>query len=392
MKSPADSTPVAFRRALLRWYRRHERDLPWRRDRDPYRVWVSEIMLQQTRIETVIPYFGRFLARFPDVQALAGADLDAVLKLWEGLGYYARARHLHAGAREIVHTRRGRFPDSAAAWREIPGVGEYTAAALASITRGEPVPVADGNVRRVVARCLDAARLGKEPLMAFLREALDPDAAGDFNQAVMELGQTVCTPRSPACGDCPVRTGCRSLAAGTVDTVPERRPKKVVPHLEIAIGACRRGDRILVSRRRPDAMLGGLWEFPGGKIGPDESPEEALAREFREEVGIDVEVGLRFAVVPHKYTHLSVRLHAFHCVPRGAARPRAIECAEVRWVKIGGLRALAFPTANRRVLEALEAGETDPGAGDGAASGRRSGRSGRRSPPRPRSPRPASGS
>ncbi len=361
--------PAAFRRALLRWYQRHERDLPWRRDADPYRVWVSEIMLQQTRIETVIPYYGRFLDRFPTVAALARADQHDVLKAWEGLGYYARARNLHRGARQLVETGAGRLPESAEQWREIPGVGEYTAAAIASITRDEVLPVADGNVRRVVARVLDEARLEPGPMIGFLRAAIDARRPGDFNQAIMELGQAVCTPRSPACPACPIRSHCRALAAGTVDRVPERKPKRAVPHLEIAIGVCRRGSRFLVSRRRPEAMLGGLWEFPGGKIERGETAQAALVREFREEVGIEVAAGSPLVVVPHRYTHLSVRLHAFHCRPKGNARARAIECAEVRWVTFEELHALAFPTANRKIITALEAGlRPGPGPSRGSRS------------------------
>jgi len=190
-------------------------------------VWVSEIMLQQTRIETVVGYYRRFLRRFPDVRALARAELGAVLKAWEGMGYYARARNLHRGARVIAG---GRWPRTAAEWADIPGVGPYTAAAIASITAGEPVPVVDGNVRRVVARILGEPRPAPDRMSAFLHEALDRRAPGDFNQAIMELGQTVCVPRTPHCPECPVRACCRG-AASTASALPTVRTRQTAARL-----------------------------------------------------------------------------------------------------------------------------------------------------------------
>ncbi len=305
-------------------------------------------MLQQTRVETVIPYYLRFLKRFPTVRALSQAAQSDVLKLWEGLGYYARARNLHRAAQAMT-----RWPKSAEEWSSLPGVGEYTAAAVASITRGEPVAVVDGNVRRVVARILNEGRLSPDKLREYLRQSIDPRAPGDFNQGIMELGQVICSPRSPRCAECPVRRHCGAFAAGSIDRVPARDSKKKVPHFEIAIGVCRKRDRILISRRKENGLLGGLWEFPGGKIHVGESAARAVAREFREEVGIDVEVDREFIVVPHRYSHFSVRLHTFHCRHR-AGRARAIDSAEVRWVRFPELKKLAFPTANRKIIAALD--------------------------------------
>lgn len=343
----------AFARALTRWFRAGGRDLPWRRTRHPYRVWVSEIMLQQTRIETVLPYYRRFLQRFPTVRALAAAKLDEVLKVWEGLGYYARARNLHRSAQRIVEGHGGRFPETADEWLTLPGVGDYTAAAIVSITLGLPAPVIDGNVRRVVARLLNDPKPIDLRILDTLAIAIEFADAGDFNQGMMELGQRVCAPRNPLCRECPVRRHCAAHAAGTVDRVPAPKPRKEVPHYEIAIGVCSKGGRVLVSRRKEDAMLGGLWEFPGGKIRAGESPERAVAREFEEEIGIRVKVGPKLVTVPHKYSHFSVNLHTYLC-SHVSGRPRAIDCAEVKWVDRGRLRELAFPTANRRILEALE--------------------------------------
>lgn len=345
--------PLLFTRTLLRWFHRDSRDLPWRRTSHPYRVWLSEIMLQQTRIETVIPYYRRFLRRFPSVRVLSRASVSEVLKAWEGLGYYARARNLHRGARRIVEEHRGRFPESADDWASLPGIGAYTAAAIASIVNSEPVFAVDGNVRRVVSRLLNFPRLGDEALGQFLGTVIDLRRPGAFNQAMMELGQRFCRPRSPQCGGCPVRSHCAALAAGTVAHVPARPPRRSVPHFEIAIGVCRKGGSVLVSRRKENGLLGGLWEFPGGKIEAGESPETALVREFEEEVGIRVRVGPKIVTVPHRYSHFSVNLHTYLC-RFVSGRPRAVDCAEVRWVKPAALDRLAFPSANRKILEALK--------------------------------------
>ncbi|HEY3227520.1 MAG TPA: A/G-specific adenine glycosylase [Planctomycetota bacterium] len=339
---------------LLRWFRAEARDLPWRRTRDPYAIWISEVMLQQTQIATVLPYFERWMRRFPNVEALAWAPIDGVLKAWEGLGYYARARNLHKAAALLA---RDGFPKTREAWEKVPGVGPYTAAAIASIARGERTPVCDGNVRRVVARLLRieevitsrkaAARVGK-----FLASQIPADAPGDFNQALMELGQRICAPRKPKCAACPLRRGCRARKAGVQDRLPVKVARRRVPHYEIGIGVCFKAGKILVARRPPEGLLGGLWEFPGGKREPRERFERTVAREFREEVGLDVEVGEPIVTVPHRYSHFSVEVHAYRCRwKRGRARPRAN--SGVRWVAPEDLEGLAFPAANRRILAAV---------------------------------------
>ena len=336
---------------LLAWFRRSARDLPWRRTRDPYAVWVSEIMLQQTQIATVIPYYRRWMMRFPTVDALARASLDDVLKMWEGLGYYARARSLHKAAQQWPD------PRTAAEWLELPGVGEYTAAAIASITRGERVAVCDGNVRRVMSRLLKIEDVVTQPevtsrIRAALDEAVPARAPGDFNQAIMELGQRVCTPRSPKCGDCPVAPPCRARKAGVASELPKTAARKAVPHYDIAIGVCRKGDRMLVAKRRAEGLLGGLWEFPGGKRKDGESFERALVREFREETGVEVDVREPLMTVDHRYSHFAVTLHVYECRWR-SGRARSIENAGVKWVRVGDLASLAWPAANRRIVERL---------------------------------------
>lgn len=348
---------AAFRRRIVRWFRRAARPVSWRGTKDPYAVWIAEIALQQTRVDQGTPYIERFLRRFPDVHALAAADLDDVLKLWEGLGYYARARHLHAAARRIAGERGGRMPASAAEWLAMPGVGRYTAGAIASIAFGEAVPVLDGNVKRVLARltdldhAIDDAAIEKNLWQTMTRLVKGP-SPGDFNQGMMELGAQICTPRAPGCRVCPVQEYCRAHAAGTVASRPVRRPKAATPHHDVVVAAILKNGRYLLGKRPHGGLLGGLWEFPGGKIKPGETHAAALRRELREELGIAASVGDHVATVDHAYSHFSVSLHVYRCTHRsGKPAPRAH--SELRWVSPKDFPSLAFPKANHKFLGRL---------------------------------------
>jgi len=315
---------------LLAWFRKGGRDLPWRRTKDPYAIWVSEIMLQQTQIATVIPYYGRWMRRFPTLRSLAKATQDEVLKVWEGLGYYARARNLHKAAQALK-----KLPVTSEEWRGVPGVGAYTAAAIASIAHGERAAVFDGNVRRVLSR-LEARDVSEAP---------PPQGKpGDYNQALMELGQRICTPRAPKCPECPLADQC--LSKEDPERWPSKKPKKEIPHQEVAIGVIWKGDRVYVQRREEEGLLGGLWEFPGGKREQGESYEAALRREIQEETGFGVEVGPFLTTVKHRYSHFSVELHTYHCFHRKGK-------AGGRWVTLGEIGALAMPKANLRILDEL---------------------------------------
>jgi A/G-specific adenine glycosylase len=346
-----------MQRRLLTWFGRCARKLPWRLRPQPYRVWLSEIMLQQTQVATVLPYYRRFLRRFPTVRALAKASQDAVLKAWEGLGYYSRARNLHQAARLVIRNFHGQVPDSASGWRGLPGIGPYTANAIASISQGERVPVVDGNVSRVWARFfrLEGAMdrpATKKQLWDLAGQLVPGKAPGDFNQAVMELGALVCLPRNPACPACPLAPRCQAQAAGQVDKYPRRRGKRPIPHWEVVAAVLKRGERYLVGRRPASGLLGGLWEFPGGKVEPGETLPQALRREIEEELGLHVRVGKELVAVDHAYTHFSVTLHAFACVgERGEPQPRFHQA--LRWVSLEKMRRLAFPRANHTILNFL---------------------------------------
>ncbi|RJP76011.1 MAG: A/G-specific adenine glycosylase [Candidatus Zixiibacteriota bacterium] len=343
---------------LLAWYNQHRRDLPWRRTRDPYAVWVSEIMLQQTQVETVIPYYDRFLQCFPDLAALAAADLSEVLKAWEGMGYYARARHLHRAARSVVERFDGRLPEDYNTLMTLPGLGEYTAAAVASLAFGRPVPMVDANIRRVLARWIalrddPASGAGAARIRQAARDCLYPADPGRWNQAVMELGALVCIPRTPRCEICPVTADCQAFQEGATREIPARRPRKAIPHHDVTAGLISDGrGNLLITRRPEKGLLGGLWEFPGGKQEPGESLEECLARELREELAIEVEVGEKFAAVDHAYSHFRITLHVFRC-RWVSGEPQALGVADWKWIRPSGLRDYAFPRADRWVIERI---------------------------------------
>lgn len=352
------ATMSTFSTRLLAWFAANARDLPWRRERTPYRVWVAEMMLQQTQAHTVVPYYERFLARFPDVQTLAEAPLEDVLKMWEGLGYYARARHLHAAAQEIVAEHNGQLPDTFEELLALPGIGRYTAGAVASIAFGRDVTAVDGNARRVLARMLAIREPLKPREWETLAASLLPSGqAGAFNEALMELGATVCTPRAPHCETCPICNLCQAYTLGEQESLPVRRPRREIPHYDVtaAVLVCDDG-RVLVTQRNADDMLGGLWEFPGGKREGDETLAECLAREMREELGIEIEVGEPLTLVEHAYTHFLITLHAFHCWLI-AGEPRCLDCAAFRWVTLAELDALPMSVADRKIARVLQAGQ-----------------------------------
>ncbi len=348
---------------LHRWYRRSARSLPWRATTDPYAVWVSEVMLQQTRVDTVLPYYRRWMAAFPTVDALARAGDQDVLRVWEGLGYYARARNLHRAARVVTERLGGRIPDDPHGFLALPGVGPYTAAAVLSIAFGRPLAAVDGNVRRVLCRVLT---LEEDPrtaaaartLEAAARALLPRDVPGLHNQAMMELGAVVCTARNPACEGCPLRGACRASARGCPHAYPVRRPRRPVPHHHVAVGIVTRGSRVFIDRRPYGGLLGGLWEFPGGKVEPGEGVLEALERELWEEFRMRVRVDAALDPVRHAYSHLRVTLHPFLC-RFVSMDPSAGEGREWRWVPYGALPDHPMPRANRKILEALG---TAPGA------------------------------
>jgi len=354
--------------------------MPWRDDPAPYKVLVSEFMLQQTQVATVIPYFERFLRRFPTLAHLARARQESVLKLWEGLGYYARARNLHRAARQILADYDGQIPGDPARLQTLPGLGPYTAGAVAAIAFGVPAAAIDGNVIRVIGRLRGRTTPDRSPrqlagIARFLAPAIRTQPPSAFTQALMELGALVCKPRRPDCALCPIRLHCavgRRPASTPLPATPARR--KPVPHQRIAVGIVWRGNRFLIARRREDQMLGGLWEFPGGKRRGHESLAQTAAREIREETGLRVTVGKPLITVKHAYSHFRITLTAFTCRWR-TGQPHPHTSTALRWIAPEELDRYPMPRANRRIALAIRAAPdqtegtigTSPG-GAGAAS------------------------
>lgn len=300
-------------KALMAWYGQNKRDLPWRRTDDPYAVWISEVMLQQTQVKTVVPYYRRFMELFPSLDRLARADLQLVLKAWEGLGYYSRARNLHRAARIVCEQMGGRFPDQWDDLRQLPGVGDYIASAVASIALHLPHAVVDGNVKRVLARIfminvpVNQASAHKE----FQQQAdrlLDLARPGEFNQALMELGALICLPRRPLCRQCPLTYFCRAAGAGMVMNFPLRTRRRPVPTKEIAAAAIWKQGRLLLIQRPAQGLLGGLWELPAIIVPAGQDPQETCIAQVKKTLNLDISIQRSSTVVNHSYTHFKIRM------------------------------------------------------------------------------------
>ena len=349
---------AAIQKKLLAWYKKHQRDLPWRRTRDPYAIWVSEIMLQQTQVATVIPYYERFLKRFPTVQKLARAREQSVLKLWEGLGYYSRARNLQKAARSIIQDHNGQIPQSADQLHALPGIGPYTAGAIASIAFDLDEPVLDGNVIRVLSRLFrlksnPEETAAKKKLWQLAEKMVPAGKASFFNQALMDLGATTCTPRKASCVTCPVSALCLAKKSNLQEVLPVKTKAKPLPHHHIGVGVIWKKDKILIDRRKPAGLLGGLWEFPGGKQKKSETLPACVRREVLEELAVKVKVGKSLITVKHAYSHFKITLHVYSCRYL-SGNPKAIACTAWKWVKVSELEKFPFPAANLKIIEKLK--------------------------------------
>ncbi len=346
-----------MRNSLIHWYLINHRDLPWRKTNNPYYIWVSEVMLQQTQVNTVLPYYRMFIQRFASLERLARADLQGVLKVWEGLGYYARARNLHRAAGIILNHHHGIMPDGWEGFRKLPGVGDYTAAAVLSIAFGKPFPVVDGNVKRVLARLL----LVKEPVnnpasIKILKETADqllsPQDPGTFNQAMMELGALVCKPQQPVCGICPIQRMCLAYRTGRTDEYPIKSKKPPTPQFKISVGVVFKNGKVLITRRKPEGLLGGLWEFLGGKIQKSEKAKDACIREIKEETNLSVGVDSQLGQINHAYTHFKIVMDVF-CCSYISGRVKLNGPVDHRWIKLDKLDDYPFPRANHKFFPEL---------------------------------------
>ena len=347
-----------FRDRLISWFTVHQRHLPWRRTKNPYYIWISEVMLQQTQVKKVLSYYDRFIRSFPTIQALAAADLQTVLKVWEKMGYYGRARNLHRAAQIVAREMGGKIPADYMAFRELPGVGDYIGAAVQSIGFDKPYAVTDGNVKRVIARLfLIDSPLNRTASLKLVRERaaelLDPEKPGLFNQAMMELGATVCHPRRPNCPGCPVSLFCGAFHTHRQHAIPVTGRTRSVPEYHTAAGVIHRDNLVLITRRKPSGLLGGLWEFPGGRVMRGETPEEACLREIKEEVNLSADIIEPLTRVRHAYTHFKIVMDVFRCRYR-SGQIVLHGPVDYRWITLDEIDAFPFPVANHKFIPLLK--------------------------------------
>lgn len=344
----------AFTTAILDWYRNNKRDLPWRRTRDPYKIWVSEVMLQQTTVKAVLQYYKKWLKQYPSVQSLAEAEQEDVLKAWQGLGYYGRVRNLHKTAKIIVNDFNARIPNSPEDLKKLPGFGPYTIGAVLSIAYDIRNPIVDANIRRIFMRLLAVRGKAVQGMDRHILPTIDrlvPQRyPGDFNQGLMELGALICRSREPLCNQCPVKGHCKAFEKGIQEVIPQ--PKTVLLKKVRAVLAIIRGSKgaLLMQRRPPTGLLAGMWEFPGGKIKTGESPQKALEREIREELGIRVVVGKKVCDVVHYYTKFKVFLNVFECKSIGELKARS----NLRWIKTQEFTRCPMPSGSAKIVNILK--------------------------------------
>jgi len=337
---------------LLRWFKQNGRDLPWRKTRDPYAIWVSEIMLQQTQVPTVIPYYQKFLRTFPTVRHLAKADLSKVLALWEGLGYYSRARNLHKASRIVSNHFGKKIPDDLKSLLALPGIGKYTAGAILSIAYNQEAPILDGNVKRVLSRLFavssNPVRGKTAALLWEISESLIPEGhASSFNQALMDLGSMICTPRDPQCLHCPVTSLCRAKARGNPEKYPTRQVKKRIPHVDGAAAVIQKDGKVLLRQRPPKGLLGGLWEFPNWPTEGKKDLEKHLAKKAKSEMGITVKRKGPLGPFQQTFSHFKLSLQAYRFQGSGKKK-------NGRWIPVQDLRLFPMSRIHRRIANSLE--------------------------------------
>lgn len=352
--SPAEL--LKFQKQLLAWFAEYQRPLPWRETYDPYEVWVSEIMLQQTQVVTVLPYFGRWMETLPTLQAVADASQETILKLWEGLGYYSRARNLQKTAKLICEQFQGEFPSEFETILSLPGIGRYTAGAIASIAFNQNAPIVDGNVTRVVCRLMDLREDPKSPAMVkvlwqLAEEWIPAGQARFFNQGLMELGATLCLSQQPSCLLCPVQRFCKAQQAGTLECVPAKTKRRPFTPVTTALAVIQNSGKFLIRKRPSEGLMGGLWEFPNINLNKNEEIKEALVEGIKQQYQIDITVDQALTTIKHGYTSFKVTLHCFLSYYPGAATEPAPPSTQ--WVSLKDLDQFSFPAAHNKLIGIL---------------------------------------
>ncbi len=357
---------IKFQKNLLKWFENNKRDLPWRRTYVPYHVWISEIMLQQTQMERVVGYFNKWIERFPSIASIAEADEEVVLRYWEGLGYYSRARNIHKTARLLRHNNNGLLYTDYKDLLSLPGIGKYTAGALMSIAYAKDYPLVDANIERVFARVFNIGtpikdKANKEFVWETAERLIPPGQARLFNQALMELGALICLPARPHCTICPIIQECESYSLSIVDERP--LPGKCTDIIKITMASAIlvHNGKVFIQKRPENGIWANLWEFPGGRVEGRESPEKAVKREFLEETELEIDLGKKISVIKHSYTRYRVTLHCFFCtLPTAGQKVNLHEAQEYKWIKFDELETYAFPSPHRQLINQVHAQNIAP--------------------------------
>jgi len=342
-----------FSPALLNWYWKSNIKFPWRNIVDPYKIWLSEVMLQQTRVSSALPYFNRWIKALPSPAAVVNAEEEVILKLWEGLGYYNRAKNFQRACAIIMNHHGGEIPNNEKQFITLPGVGPYICAAVMSIAFNAPLPAIDGNAVRVISRIHQISSVypkSKKQITTILKKNIDPNNPGDFNQAIMDLGREICKPLKPNCDQCPIKKYCSSYVNNCVNKYPIRSMKPKKPHYCVATGIVWNNSKVLISKRNGDKLLGGLWEFPGGKIEQGEQSIDCVVREISEELNIQVKPLSLLGKIKHEYSHFAITMDVFNCKYLGGT-PRAIGCADWQWISPSEISTLPFPGASHKLFK-----------------------------------------
>ena len=342
---------------LLQWYDNQKIEFPWRANKDPYRIWISEVMLQQTQVNTVVPYYNKWMKKFPDIFSIAHADISDIFKLWEGLGYYSRAHNIKKACNIIVHEKNGKFPSSAKELKKLPGIGEYICSAILSIAFNQSLPSIDGNIKRVCSRywAENYIKVSQQrKLLKKLNDIIDCSRPGCFNQAMMDLGREVCKPQNPECSICPVVNQCEAFRKNKVHLFPAKKKKRKIPSYNVVVGFMLNAkEEFLITKRPVNKMLGGLWELPGGKANNKEELKEALAREIKEELDVTIKVNKKLGMIQHSYSHMKIMLHGYYCsIQKGDLVLK--ECDDARWIKLHNIKDYAFPKASHKLFELMK--------------------------------------
>tara|TARA_B100000900_G_scaffold157476_1_gene133842 strand:- start:210 stop:1274 length:1065 start_codon:yes stop_codon:yes gene_type:complete len=340
--------------ALIYWYNNNKRPLPFRSTKDPYKIWISEIMLQQTQMKTVIPFYERWVNKLPTIGSVASTNIDTLLKLWEGLGYYRRCHNFYRASKIIIDDYKGIIPSDYESFKRLPGIGDYTAGAVLSISFGLPIPAIDSNVKRVMARLYGFKKLTKYNL-AIIQKAISITLKNvnpsDFNQGLMELGALICTSEFPKCYECPLSKNCKAHNSGSPIHYPQKKVKRGIPHFNVVTAIIWRGDTFYIQKRSENKMLGGLWEFPGGKVKNGETLEMALLRELKEECNFNARILKKATSIKHRYSHFSITMHCYYCKEKG---DKVVSLTNSNWIKKSQISQYSFPKANHKIFNFLK--------------------------------------